>query len=149
MQVFDERTTAMHWHIHKGGAGHHRKAVAAGARIEVAVAIGCDPVTNFAACLPLPEDLDELIFAGFLRGRPVAGLQKVIPQLGLPAHTVGESIRANADSLLGWGLVGTRAGEDNWQREGNDLGIQSKWNPHVYPAIDPELRRKLEADSKL
>ena len=51
-------------------------------------------------------------------------------------HTPEEAIRDNADSLLAWGLVQTRPGEDNWQRDGNDLGIKSKWNPHMYPAID-------------
>ena len=79
---------------------------------------------------------------------PVAVLEKPITQLGLKPHTVEESIRDNAESLLTWGLVRTRPGEDNWQREGNDLGIESKWNPHLYPAIDPELRKKLEADAK-
>ena len=79
---------------------------------------------------------------------PVAVLEKPITQLGLKPHTVEESIRDNAESLLTWGLVRTRPGEDNWQREGNDLGIESKWNPHLYPAIDTELRKKLEADAK-
>ena len=54
----------------------------------------------------------------------------------------------NADSLLAWGLVRTRPGEDNWQREGRDLGIASKWSPHLYPAIDPAVRAKLVAEGK-
>ena len=72
---------------------------------------------------------------------PVAVLEKAVSQLGLKPHTVEQSIRDNADSLLIWGLVKTRAGTDNWQREGNDLGITSKWNPHTYPAIDPALKK--------
>ena len=66
---------------------------------------------------------------------------------GLKPRTVEETIRDNADSLLKWGLVKTRPGEDNWQREGNDLGIKSKWRPHTYPALDPELKSKLEAQT--
>ena len=66
---------------------------------------------------------------------------------GLKPHTVEETIRDNADSLLKWGLVKTRPGEDNWQREGNDLGIKSKWRPHTYPALDPELKSKPEAQT--
>ncbi|MCH8333139.1 NAD-dependent epimerase/dehydratase family protein [Candidatus Sumerlaeota bacterium] len=82
---------------------------------------------------------------GKWRRTPLAVLQKPITQLGLKPHSVEETIRDNADSLLAWGLVKTRPGEDNWQREGNDLGIKSKWNPHTYPALDPEVKKKLEA----
>ncbi|MDE0189942.1 MAG: NAD-dependent epimerase/dehydratase family protein [Gammaproteobacteria bacterium] len=83
---------------------------------------------------------------GPVRRGPIAVLEKVVTQLGLKPHTPEESIRDNADTLLAWGLVKTRPGEDNWQRDGNDLGIKSKWNPHMYPAIDPELRKKLEEE---
>lgn len=79
---------------------------------------------------------------------PVCTLEKVITQLGLNPHTPLEAIRDNADSLLMWGLVETREGEDNWQRDGNDLGIASKWSPHLYPAIDPELRARLVAEGR-
>ncbi len=44
MQVFDGRTTGMHWQRHKGGAQHHRVAERLGKRLEVAVALGADPV---------------------------------------------------------------------------------------------------------
>ncbi len=71
MQVFDSRTTAMHWHIHKGGAAHYRKSQRSGRRIEVAAALGPDPATTFAVTFPLPEGLDEMMLAGFLRKRPV------------------------------------------------------------------------------
>ena len=74
---------------------------------------------------------------------PVAVLEKAVTQLGLKPHTVVESIRDNADSLLSWGLVEPREGTDNWQREGNELGIPSKWSPHTYPAIDPALKAQL------
>ena len=77
---------------------------------------------------------------------PVATLEKVITQLGLKPHTPEQTIRDNADSLLAWGLVQLREGVDSWQREGKLLGIKSKWNPFLYPAIDPEMRKRLEAE---
>ena len=81
------------------------------------------------------------------RRGPVAVLEKAVTQLGLEPHTPEQAIRDNADSLLAWGLVKTRPGEDNWQRDDNDLGIKSKWSPHMYPAIDPERRKQLEAEA--
>lgn len=85
---------------------------------------------------------------GPTRRGPIATLEKVVTQLGLRPKSAEEAIRDNADSLLAWGLVETRAGEDNWQRDGRDLGIKSKWNPHTYPAIDPALRKELEAGER-
>ena len=77
LQVFDKHTTGMHWHRHKGGAQHYRVAERRGERLPVAVAIGADPATIYAATAPLPEDLDEMIFAGFLRQEPVEMVQCV------------------------------------------------------------------------
>jgi len=86
MQIFDENTTAMHWQIHKHGAAHHRDLEKGGAeRMEVAVAIGAEPVTNFAAALPLPDDLDEMIFASFLREKPIEMVKCVSIDMEVPA----------------------------------------------------------------
>ena len=86
MQIFDEKTTAMHWQIHKHGAAHHRDLEKRGAeRMEVAVAIGADPITNFGAAMPLPDDLDEMIFASFLREKPIDMVRCVSVDLELPA----------------------------------------------------------------
>lgn len=85
---------------------------------------------------------------GPIRRGPVSTLEKAITQLGLRPHTVEEALRDNAESLLTWGLANPRKGVDNWQREGNDLGLRSKWSPHLYPAIDPEQRARLEAEGK-
>ncbi len=79
---------------------------------------------------------------------PICTLEKPLTQLGLEPHTPVEAIRDNANSLLMWGLAQTRQGTDNWQRDGNDLGIVSKWNPHLYPAIDPELRARMVAEGR-
>jgi len=93
MQVYDERTTGMHWQTHKQGAEHYRRLAAAGAggRLEVAVAIGSDPATMYSAILPLPPDMDEMMIAGFLRGRPVEMT---------PCETCGLEVPANAEIVL-------------------------------------------------
>ena len=67
MQVYDERTTGMHWQLHKVGARHGKRYYERGERMPVAVTLGGDPVYTFAATAPLPDGLDELLFAGFLR----------------------------------------------------------------------------------
>ena len=79
---------------------------------------------------------------------PIARLEKPITQLGLKPHTVEQTVKDNADSLLAWGLVKIRPGVDNWQREGNDLGIKSKWSPHLYPAIDPEVNARMVSEGR-
>ena len=70
MQVYDKSTTGMHWQRHKHGR-EHQDAAAQGARMPVAVAIGGDPVLTYAASAPLPSGIDEMLLAGFLRGRAV------------------------------------------------------------------------------
>jgi len=93
MQIFDERTTAVHWQTQKHGAEHFRRARARDAhgRIEVAVAIGADPVTCLAGILPIPPDLDEMMFAGFLRREPVEMV---------PCQSCSLEVPANAEIVL-------------------------------------------------
>ena len=87
MQVFDERTTGMHWQTHKQGAEHYRRRTKEGAkRMDVAVAIGSDPATMYSAVLPLPPDLDEMMIAGFLRGKPVEMVKCETSDLEVPAN---------------------------------------------------------------
>ena len=88
MQVFDDRTTGMHWQIHKGGAEHFRWLDRGGKtrRMDVAVALGSDPATMLAGILPLPEDLDEFLFAGFLRQQPVELVKCETIDLEIPAN---------------------------------------------------------------
>lgn len=82
LQVFDGKTTGMHWHIHKDAAEHYRTSAG---RMEVAVAIGTDPALTYAATAPLPGMLDEMLFAGFLRGRRVELAQCRTVDLQVPA----------------------------------------------------------------
>jgi 4-hydroxy-3-polyprenylbenzoate decarboxylase len=81
MQVYDERTTGMHWQIHKHGAQHFRNLKrGGGGRLEVGVAI-----------MPLPEDLDEMMIAGFLREKPVEMVK---------CETIDVEVPANAEIVL-------------------------------------------------
>lgn len=91
MQVFDERTTGMHWHPHKVGAEHYRGYERLGRRMPVAVALGCDPAVIYAATAPLPEEFDEFLFAGFLRKQAVELV---------PARTVDLLVPAEAEFVL-------------------------------------------------
>jgi 4-hydroxy-3-polyprenylbenzoate decarboxylase len=87
LQVYDERSTGMHWQIHKQGAEHYRRRLAEGEeRMDVAVAIGSDPATMFSGILPLPPDLDEMLFAGFLRSKPVELVKCETVDLEVPAN---------------------------------------------------------------
>jgi len=63
--------TGMHWQIQKGAGFHYYEAEKRNRPLPVAVTLGADPVLMLASILPLPEDLDEIAFAGFLRGKPV------------------------------------------------------------------------------
>jgi 4-hydroxy-3-polyprenylbenzoate decarboxylase len=89
MQVFDERTTGMHWQTHKQGAEHYRRRMAGGAggRMDVAVALGGDPATMYSAILPLPPDLDEMMIAGFLRNQAVEMVKCETCDLEVPAQS--------------------------------------------------------------
>ncbi|CAN5925646.1 hypothetical protein BH11MYX4_BH11MYX4_22070 [soil metagenome] len=85
MQRIDRNTTAMHWQIHKTGARHFRRAKELGKRLEVAVAFGGDPALTYAATAPLPDGIDEWMFAGFLRGKPVEHVKCKTVDLEVPA----------------------------------------------------------------
>jgi 4-hydroxy-3-polyprenylbenzoate decarboxylase len=86
MQVFDKQTTAMHWHIHKDGAHFFHEYRKASKRMEVAVAIGADPASCYAASAPLPYGIDEFLLAGFIRKQPVPLVKCKTVDLEVPAH---------------------------------------------------------------
>jgi 4-hydroxy-3-polyprenylbenzoate decarboxylase len=87
MQVYDGTTCGMHWQTHKQGADHYRQLKAQGkdTRMPVSVAIGADPTITFAALAPLPPDIDEMMFAGFLRNEPVRMVKSETNDLLVPA----------------------------------------------------------------
>src|SRR3954447_21259218 len=82
MQVLGPRSTAMHWQLHKDGRADY---LFTDGRMEVAVALGLDPITAYSASAPLPKHIDELMLAGFLRGEPVEVVKGVSVDLEVPA----------------------------------------------------------------
>lgn len=88
MQVYDARTTGMHWQTQKQGAEHYRRLLKEGEveSMPVAVALGADPATMYSAILPLPPDLDEMMIAGFLRNKPVEMVKCITSDLEVPAQ---------------------------------------------------------------
>jgi 4-hydroxy-3-polyprenylbenzoate decarboxylase len=88
MQVYDARTTGMHWQTQKQGAEHFRSARAKNkdGKLEVAVAIGSDPATCLAGILPAPPEMDEFLLAGFLRREPVELVACKTVDLEVPAN---------------------------------------------------------------
>ena len=86
MQVFDKKTTGMHWQIQKGGGFHYYQAEKLGRPLELAVALGTDPALLMATIAALPENIDEAMFAGFLRGRRTEFVRGVSISIPVPAN---------------------------------------------------------------
>jgi 4-hydroxy-3-polyprenylbenzoate decarboxylase len=114
LQKYDNNTTGMHWHKHHDGARHFEESrreagvrsnegaideppnygtifnkedhERPGNRLDVAIALGCDPAVTYAASAPLPPDIDELLFAGFLRQSPVKLTKCKTVDLEVPAN---------------------------------------------------------------
>lgn len=88
LQKYDKKTTGMHWHIHHDGADNFRNSKTMGQnRLEAAVAIGTDPVVTYAATAPLPRDIDEMLFAGFLRKKSVELVKCETVDIDVPASS--------------------------------------------------------------
>ncbi len=85
MQVIDDHTTFMHWQLHKTGARHWRRYRELNRRMPVTVALGGDPVYAFCASAPLPDGMDEMQLAGFLRKKSVELAQCQTNNLEVPA----------------------------------------------------------------
>src|ERR1051325_9637230 len=86
VQVLGRNELAMHWQRHKVGAAHWRAMAERGERMPVAVALGGDPASIYAAAAPLPPTIDEFLFAGFLRREPVRLAKAVTCDLEVPAE---------------------------------------------------------------
>ncbi len=87
LQLFDDRTLGMHWQTHKGSAEHHREAERTRKEtMEVAIALGGDPATIYTGSAPLPPGIDEIVFAGWLRGSGVPMARCKTIDLEVPAN---------------------------------------------------------------
>ncbi len=87
IHVYDKTTTGMHWHIHKDGARHFDRYKALHRKMPAAIAVGSDPAVIYAASAPLPESIDEMLFAGFLRKEPVELVKCVMSDIEVPANS--------------------------------------------------------------
>jgi 4-hydroxy-3-polyprenylbenzoate decarboxylase len=85
MQIYDDLTTGMHWQVHKVGARHGKVYYERNERMPVAVTLGGDPAYTFAATAPLPDGLDEILFAGFIRKKSVELVKCLTNDLEVPA----------------------------------------------------------------
>jgi 4-hydroxy-3-polyprenylbenzoate decarboxylase len=82
MQVLGPRTTAMHWQLHKDGRADF---MFSDGKLEVAVALGLDPISAYSASAPLPKHIDEFMLAGFLRGDAVELVKGLTVDVEVPA----------------------------------------------------------------
>ena len=87
LQRHDQRTVGMHWQIHKDSNAHHAIAERRGERLPVAIAFGPDPAVTYAASAPLPAEIDEYLFAGFLRKERVDMVDCISVPLQVPANS--------------------------------------------------------------
>jgi 4-hydroxy-3-polyprenylbenzoate decarboxylase len=126
LQRHDARTVGMHWQIHKDSNAHHAVAERRGERLPVAIAFGCDPVVTYAASAPLPADIDEYLFAGFLRSERV----ELVDCLTVPLQ-----VPANAQIVLeGWLEPGERRPEGPF---GDHTGFYTPVEP--FPALHVDV----------
>jgi 4-hydroxy-3-polyprenylbenzoate decarboxylase len=86
IQIYDDRTTGMHWQLQKVGARHGRRYYETGTRMPVAIFLGGDPMFPFAATAPLPDGLDEFLLAGYLRKRSIELVKCETSDLEVPAE---------------------------------------------------------------
>ena len=85
MQIFDGKTTGMHWHRHKTGARHYDGYKREGRRMPVSVCIGGDPSYIYSATAPMPDNMDEMLLAGMLRRKPVKLVKCLTNDIWVPA----------------------------------------------------------------
>ncbi|MBI1723991.1 MAG: menaquinone biosynthesis decarboxylase [Gemmatimonadetes bacterium] len=112
IQVQGPRELAMHWQRHKVGAAHWREMASKGERMPVAIVLGADPASMYAASAPLPPAVDEFLFAGFLRRAAVPLAKCLTCDLEVPAEAeiVLEGYIDPAEELVMEGPFGDHTG---------------------------------------
>jgi 4-hydroxy-3-polyprenylbenzoate decarboxylase len=112
VQVLGRDSLAMHWQRHKVGAAHWREMAERGEKMPVCIAIGADPASIYSASAPLPPNIDEFIFSGFLRKKPVRLARAITNDLDVPfdAEIVIEGEIDPAEALVVEGPFGDHTG---------------------------------------
>ena len=125
LQQQDHRTVSLHWQIHKDSTSHAAIAERRGERLPVAIAFGCPPAVTYAASAPLPADIDEYLFAGFLQQERVDLVDCVSVPLQVPA---------SAQVVLeGWVEPGSRLPEGPF---GDHTGFYTPVEPFPFMRVD-------------
>ena len=76
MQVYDARTTGMHWQIGKGGGYHYAVAEGRNQKLPATVFLGGPPALILSAVAPLPENVPELMLASLIAGERLSQVQE-------------------------------------------------------------------------
>ncbi|PSF32488.1 UbiD family decarboxylase [Aphanothece hegewaldii CCALA 016] len=87
LQLQSNNTMTVHWLSVRGGARHLRKAAEQGKKLEIAIALGVDPLIIMAAATPIPVDLSEWLFAGLYGGSGVQLAKCKTVDLEVPADS--------------------------------------------------------------
>ncbi|HLY33801.1 MAG TPA: menaquinone biosynthesis decarboxylase [Jatrophihabitantaceae bacterium] len=125
LQLQDERTVSLHWQIHKDSTSHAAIAERRGERLPVAIAFGCPPAVTYAASAPLPADIDEYLFAGFLQRERVDLVDCLTVPLQVPA--------AAQVVLEGWVEPGERLPEGPF---GDHTGFYTPVEPFPFLRVE-------------
>ncbi|MDH4200004.1 MAG: menaquinone biosynthesis decarboxylase [Spirochaetia bacterium] len=113
LQKYDKTSTGMHWHLHKGGAKHYKMYKEKNiSRMPVAVAIGGDPASIYSASAPLPPEISEYIFSGFLRRKNIELVKATQSDLLVPAEAdfILEGFVDTSEELKLEGMFGDHTG---------------------------------------
>jgi 4-hydroxy-3-polyprenylbenzoate decarboxylase len=87
LQLQSKNTMTVQWLSVRGATRHLRKAAERGEKLEVAIALGVDPMIIMAAATPLPIDLSEWLFAGLYGGEGVLLAKCKTVNLEVPADS--------------------------------------------------------------
>lgn len=86
MQIYDDRTTGMHWQIHKGGGFHYHEAERRGESLPVTVFLGGPPALIASAIAPVPENMPELLLASLIMGGKLPVVEDPLGGHRIPAE---------------------------------------------------------------
>ncbi len=130
LQQQDNRTVSLHWQIHKDSRSHAAVAERRGDRLPVAIAFGCPPAVTYAASAPLPADIDEYLFAGFVQRERVDMVDCLDVPLQVPA--------AAQVVLEGWVAPGARMPEGPF---GDHTGFYTPVEPFPFVRVETMTMR--------
>ncbi|MEL6804033.1 MAG: UbiD family decarboxylase, partial [Bacteroidota bacterium] len=119
----------LHYQIHRGIGVHHSKARARNEKLKVSVFVGGPPAHTFAAVMPLPEGLSELMFGGMFAGRNFRYV-----------HDNGHTLSSDADFVITGTIDPTRTKPEG--PFGDHLGYYSLQHEFPVMTVDAVYHRK-------